>query len=428
MTRFIIQPGSIHGELAVPSSKSHTLRAILFSLMANGKSHIYNYLLSADTNAMIHAVTLFGAEVEKEKEYLEIEGTGRDLKPAEDVISCGNSGQILRFVGALASLSKGYTILTGDYSIRHRRVIKPLLDALHKLKVLAVSSRLDDFAPIIIKGPLKAGNTTIRGEDSQPVSALLIACAFARGQSRIHVMNAGERPWVNLTLKWFDRLRIGYEHENFEKYIVHGNAFYDAFEYTVPSDFSSATFPIAAALIAGKELTLINMDMDDPQGDKKVIEVLLEMGADIEINRKKKTIHVKKTKDLQGSKINVNDFIDAIPILSVIGCFANTPLHLYGGKIARSKECDRIHATCMELVKMGAKVEEKEDGLIIYPSRLKGAELCSYADHRMVLSLSVAAMAAEGETSIDGVECIEKTYSSFAEDFKRLGASIEVIH
>lgn len=428
MTRFVIKPSSIRGKLAVPSSKSHTLRAILFSLMANGKSRVYNYLPSPDTNAMIHAVTLFGAGVKKEKKYLEIEGVRGDLKAAEDVISCGNSGQVLRFVGALASLCKGYTILTGDHSIRHRRPVKPLLDALHKMGVLAVSSRLDGFAPIIIKGPLKAGMTTIQGQDSQPVSGLLIACAFAKGESKVHVMNAGEKPWVNLTLKWFDRLKIRYEHENFEKYAMHGGDFYDAFEYTVPSDFSSVAFPIGAALIAGEEVTLVNMDMDDPQGDKKIIETLQKMGADIKIDHKKKTLHVKKAKELKGSKIDVNEFIDSIPMLSVIGCFASGPVHIYGGKIARSKECDRIHAACVELTKMGAKIEEKEDGLIIHPSKLKGAELTSYADHRMAISLSVAAMAAEGESTIDGVECIQKTYPSFSEDFKSLGASLEVVH
>jgi 3-phosphoshikimate 1-carboxyvinyltransferase len=124
-------------------------------------------------------------------------------------------------------------------------------------------------------------------------------------------------------------------------------------------------------------------------------------------------------------KIDVNDFIDSVPILAVLGCFAEGRTEIVNAAIARKKECDRLNAITTELKKMGAEIEEKEDGLIIYPSSLRGAKLHTYHDHRMVMALTVAAMHAEGESVIGGVDAVKKTYPTFFEDFKKLGARIE---
>ncbi len=187
-------------------------------------------------------------------------------------------------------------------------------------------------------------------------------------------------------------------------------------------DFSSASYPIAAAIVTGSELTLHNLDMSDVQGDKKLIDLLVQMGANILIE--KNTLIIKKATSLHGRKIDINNFIDMITILPVIASFAEGKTEICNGAIARTKESDRISAITAELRKMGAIIEEKEDGMIITPSVLSGAKLESHADHRMALALSVAALAAEGESEIDGVSCIDKTYPTFQRDFQALGASI----
>ena len=390
--------------------------------MAKGKSRIRLPLPSPDTFAMLDAIHHFGAKIHTDKDSLVITGVDGKLQPAGDVIQCGNSGQVLRFMGALAALSNSYTVLTGDHSIRNNRPVKPLLDALTQLGALAISSTLNDHAPIIVKGPLTESQATLSGEDSQPVSGLLILGAFH--PLELHVANPGEKPWIALTLSWFDRLGIPYENRNFEYYKMSGGAQLKGFEYTVPGDFSSAAFPLAAGLLTQSEITLDNIDMEDVQGDKAIIEVLERMGAKFESQESK--LSLKKGSSLQGIRIDVNDFIDALPILAVVGCFASGETEIVNGAIARKKESDRIHCIVTELKKMGADIEEKPDGLIVRSSQLHGSnDLQSHSDHRLAMALSIAAMAAQGESTIHGIECTAKSYPTFFDDFRKLGAQIE---
>ena len=194
-------------------------------------------------------------------------------------------------------------------------------------------------------------------------------------------------------LESLDRLQIGYIRKDYTHFTLFGSAAYAGFEYTVPADFSSAAFPLVAALITGSELILDNLDFTDAQGDKKLISVLQTMGANIEIEEK--CVRVKKSK-LHGCCIDVNDFVDAIAVLSVVACFAEGTTEILGGAVARYKESDRIAAISTELKKMGAKIEERADGLIITGARLQGAKLFSHHDHRIALSLAVAALGAKG--------------------------------
>lgn len=276
---------------------------------------------------------------------------------------------------------------------------------------------------MIVRGPILGGRAMIEGQDSQPVSGLLIAGAFGPCPIELEVQNPGERPWVDLTLDWFRRLGIPYSAKDHMHYRMEGGAHIDPFDYTVPGDWSTAAFPIAAALLTNSELTIENVDIDDCQGDKKLLTILENMGAHFEIRDKKLTL--LKESELQGATIDVNDCIDALPILAVIGCFARGRTVLYNGAIARKKESDRIRAMATELTKMGARIEETSDGLVIEPAPLHGAQLQSYHDHRLALALTVAALASSSESEIQGVECIAKTYPQFVADFQSIGAKIE---
>ena len=422
MTSVYLKPSLLGGTLSVPPSKSHTLRAILFATLAQDSSIIHNYLHSPDTDAMIKACRQLGAHITVFDKRLEIKP---HLRPPEDVIDAGNSGQVLRFLGAVLALFPQYCVVTGDVSIRHSRPVLPLLEGLSQLGAFATSMCGNQQAPIIVKGPLKGGTALVEGEDSQPISGLLIASAFAPCKTEIFVTNPGEVSWIKLTLDWFDFLGISYTHESFERYCLPGGSVIKGFEYTVPSDFSSASYAIAAALITQSELTLTGMDLRDIQGDKEVIFLLQRMGARIEINSEKQTITVLKGGSLEGSLINVNEFIDALPLLSVMGCFATGVTTITNGKIARKKESDRISCIVSELKKMGADITEQEDGVIVKQSVLKGACLKSHNDHRMAMSLAVASLGAEGSSMIEGVDCVSKSYRGFFDELKRLGAFIE---
>lgn len=425
--RYHIKPSTLHGNITVPSSKSHTLRAILFASLAHGRSIIRRYLPSPDTYAMIHACRLLGADIDVTDQALTILGTsGKPLTPS-DVIDAGNSGQVLRFVAAVAALTPGYAIITGDHSVRTNRPVQPLLEGLQHLNVFAVSAQGNGSAPIIIKGPMQGGVTHLHGEDSQPVSALLIACAFAKQSTTINVINPGEKPWVELTLDWFKRLGIAYERQGYTQYTVMGNTAYDGFEYTVPGDFSSCAFPLVAALLTGSELYLHNLDMNDTQGDKALIPVLQEMGAAIVINSSDNILHVKPSQALVGTTIDVNNYIDAVPILAVVGCFAKGETVITGAAIARKKESDRLAAITYALQKMGADIQELEDGLIIRPAPLCGTTVPSFDDHRIAMALAVAALSAQGETIIENAQCVEKSYPDFMASMQSLGAEMTAV-
>lgn len=413
---------TLGGSIFIPPSKSQTLRAILFASLASGLSTIHGYLDSSDSRAMIEACRLLGAEIAVFPDRLEIKGV--KITRAKNVIDAGNSGIVLRFCSAIGALASHPVVITGDTSICYQRPMKALLDGLAQLGVSAQSMRGDGYAPVIIEGPLKAGKAVIEGSDSQPVSALLIGAAFAKGPISIYVNNPGEIPWVALTLNWFDRLGISYENRGFSEYHLKGGAEYSGFEYTVPGDLSSAAFPLGAALVTQSRLTLENVDMNDLQGDKELIFLLQKMGARIEIDEERKTLEVYKSPKLQGISIDINECIDAITILAAIACYAEGETLIYNGSIARQKECNRIACIVRELSKMGADIVETSDGLRIRGSSLKGASLESYQDHRMAMSLSVAALGAEGDSEILGVGCVGKTFPSFFEDFKNLGAKI----
>lgn len=425
MSFYCVKKSELNGEITIPSSKSHTLRAILFASLATGKSVIHHYLPSPDTSAMIEACRLFGSKILVSQDRLEIEGIDGKITHTENVIDAGNSGIVLRFCSAMGALSSHPVVITGDHSIRHNRPMKPLLDGLLQLKVEAKSMRGDGYAPVIIQGPIQPGSVTIDGTDSQNVSALLIASAFASGPVDIQVLNPGEKPWVDLTLHWLNQMNIACSREGYERFTLQGNSRFPGFEYHVPGDLSSAAFPIAAALITGSEIQLNNVDLSDPQGDKELIFLLQEMGAHFVIDAKNKTLQVKKSGVLRGCKADINNYIDALPIFAVIGCFAEGETHIFNAKVAKQKECDRITSIATELQKMGANLVMTEDGLVIKKSELIGTCVHSYHDHRMAMSLAIAGLGSSGETSVSPIKCVAKTFPSFQKDFHAMGAKFK---
>lgn len=427
MNNYRVIKSTVKGRTSVPASKSHTLRAILFAALGKGKSTIRQYLPSPDAEAMIKACQYLGAKINSSADSLEIVGLNGQITVVDDVVNAGNSGIVLRFISAISALSSHYAVITGDVSIRHQRPIQPLLDALAQLGATAISTKGDGFAPVIVKGPLKAGSATVSGQDSQPVSALLIASSFIEGVTELHVNNPGEKPWIVMTLYWLDRLGIRYENHDFTHYRIFGKASYPGFDYTVPGDLSSAAFPLAAAVITGSELIINNIDMTDLQGDKELIYVLQKMGANIEIDDYSKTLIVKKGGQLKGLEVDINAFIDAVPILAVIGCFAEGTTRITNAAIARQKESDRLHAITTELQKMGANITELPDGLIIEHSSLKGAHVNSHHDHRIAMSLAMAGLGAEDETFIENIDCVAKTFPRFAQTFQAIGAHVEIV-
>lgn len=417
-----ISPSTLKGSLKIPSSKSHSMRALVFGALAKGKTRIHHFLASPDTIAMCEALRSLGITIDMQGTSIEVVGGGGSFMPSQNVIDAGNSGQVLRFVGALAALQNTYTVLTGDHSIRENRPIQPLLDGLSQLGAFAVSSRLNGKAPLIIKGPLQRGEATLSGEDSQPVSALLMALACVEGMSTLHVKNGGETPWIELTLQWLKERGVSVSHTSYAEYRVKGEKSLTNFEKVIGGDFSSAAFPLAAALVTSSNLVLENLDWNDVQGDKKLVDFLSAAGARLE--KQERSLRCCGKEKLRGFTLDANEIIDAVPILAVLGCFAEGKTEIVNVAIARKKESDRLSAITQELRKMGALIEEKQESLEVWPSELKGAPLDSHHDHRIAMALVVAALGARGDSTLQGEGCIAKSYPCFVSDFQSIGAKI----
>lgn len=372
---------------------------------------------------MVQACRSLGAAIELFPDHILVQGVDGIISGSEDVIHAGNSGIILRFLSAVAALGNQPIAITGDQSIRTQRPMQDLLNGLSQMGAKAISTRNNGYAPLIIQGPLKGGRVEIQGRDSQPVSALLIAASFCSRPTEILVTHPGERPWIDLTLHWLKQHNLAYVREGYERYLIPGNGSVAGFSYVVPGDFSSAAYPLVAALITNSEVVLENVCMADPQGDKKLIQVLQQMGARIDVGPSR--IVVRTGSVLKGLEIDINDFIDAITILSVAGCFAEGETRIRNASIAKQKECNRIQCIVSELKKMGADITAEDDGITVRRSELKGAQVLTHQDQRMVMSLAVAGLAAEGTTQVCDAGWAAKTFPTFKDDFKALGASIE---
>jgi len=413
--------GDIRGEILVPSSKSHTIRGFVFASLAEGKSKLVNALESADTQAAINACTALGAGIEKKGGEFIVRGfSGRPKTDAR--IDTLNSGTTTNLIMGTAALGDKRVLIDGDASIR-KRTVQPLLDALNALGAKTVSVNNNGCPPVEITGRMKGGRVEVDCRSSQYISSLLINSPLACRDTEIRILNLCEQPYIEMTLRWLDELGIRYENHDFKTIKIFGNQGYKAFEKTIPSDWSSATFLLVAGVMLGKDLMIKGLDIEDTQADKQVLDYLREMGADIRIG--KEGIVVNRSM-LTGCELDLNNTPDALPAISVLGCYAQGRTVIKNVAHARIKETDRIRVMTDELCRMGAHVEEREDGMAIEHSGLHGAHVHGYHDHRVVMALSLAGMIASGRTEIDTAEAVGVTFPDYAGIMKRIGAKIEI--
>jgi len=431
-----VTPSRLNGTIRIPASKSHTIRALLIATMAHGTSRILNPLESRDAASCMNACRLLGARITESRDEsgrlteLEVEGTGGKLCTPPNVIDVGNSGTTLYLATGIAALAGGWTVFTGDEQIRARPAA-PLLNSLSDLGATTFTTRGNESAPFCVRGPLAGGHTTIECPTSQYLSSLLLALPLARGKSTIEVPLLHERPYVEMTLWWLERQGMGYDRNEWSQFSVSGNQSYHAFTEGIPGDFSSATFFFCAAAVTGSTLRFEGLDMSDPQGDKEVLDVLSSMGCTV--NQDEDTLVVTGPGGIDGSAVpltggrfDLNAIPDALPALAVTACFADSEVRLENVPQARLKETDRIAVMAEELRKMGARVEELSDGLVITPAAasarapLAGTRVSAHQDHRVAMALAVAALGASGETMIEGADAAEVTYPGFFEQLNQI--------
>jgi 3-phosphoshikimate 1-carboxyvinyltransferase len=286
-----------------------------------------------------------------------------------------------------------------------------------------VSLRNNGKAPVQVTGWLKGGKTSIAAVSSQYLSSLLLCTPLAQRDTEIDVTLLNEPGYVRMTFDWLDKQRIEYENLHFEKIRMRGKQHYKGFDTTIPADFSSATFFLCAAALVADELTLTGLDFSDSQPDKAVVDYLKAMGANIMVGDNLVTV---KAAPLKGIEIDMNSTPDALPAMAVTAAFAGGTTKLLNVPQARGKETDRIACMAQELKKMGIDAEELPDGLIVHHGKPSAARLDGHYDHRIVMALSIAGLAADGDYTIDTAEAISVTFPRYVGLMRSVGANMSL--
>ena len=398
----------------MPPSKSYTHRAIIMAALSGGRCLISNPLISFDTMATADAVRSMGAMVERVNDGLLIESDG--LHAPDRIIDVLNSGTTMRMMTGISAIFDSETTITGDESIR-KRPMGPLLKALESCGAKCTSN--DGKAPITIRGPVRNNKVRIDGSmSSQFVSSMLMMSPLAGMPMEIILEgNIVSRPYIDITLSMMRRFGIVVEEKEGRFHIE--NQSYRPCDFTVPSDFSSAAFPLVAGGLSGK-VSVSGLDLEDPQGDKRIIEILETVGCKVDVDFDVVTCSTNGRP--KAADINISNVPDLFPIVAVLMSTADGTSTLYGAPQLRFKESDRIASVVMMLRALGADVKDTDDGCIIKGvERLKGGRVDHRGDHRLMMSGAIASLISDGPISMVNDSCWEVSYPGFVEQMRKLG-------
>jgi len=414
----------IRGEIKVGGDKSITHRGLIVGSIAEGITILKDYSTCDDCMATLEIMKKLGVNILKNKSTIRIEGKGlRGLKEPSDILDCKNSGTSMRLLSGLLAGQNFFSVLTGDNSLLKRpmkRIIEPLT-----LMGAKISGRENDqFAPLTIKGGnLKAIDYKSKIASAQVKSSILLASLYAEGNSSV-TEPTQSRDHTEKILNLF-----GAKIESSEnKITLKEKNKLIAKDLSIPGDISSAAFfLVLASIIKGSKLLIKNVGINPTRTG--ILDVLKNMGADISVkNERNKNYEPVADLFIKGSKLKsikifgkiIPKVIDELPILAVAATQAEGVTEIKDAQELRVKETDRIYAIAAGLKKMGAKVVEKPDGLIIEgPTALKGNICESFDDHRIGMALAIAGVLAEGKMQLLESECINVSFPGFTEILRR---------
>ena len=415
-----VEKSDIDGDIECPANKSYTHRAIFLASLAIDKSIIKNILRSEDTKATINTCKNFGVEIKDVGNDITVTSAS-ELKIHSNTIDAANSGTTIRIAAAIASLANDKITLTGDSSLK-KRPMQPLLDALEYLGAQCTSS--NGSPPISVKGRIKGGEVKIPGNiSSQFISALMITAPKLENGLVININSKlVSKPYIDATIAIMKKFGVDVETKTpYKKYIIPEQN-YKATTITIPSDFSSLALLLVAAVLLGENLTIKASTGSMPQADEAIIDILEMMGVIITLN--KNTIKIKSPEKLDGGKFDLSNSPDLIPAIAILSLKASKPIEIFNVEHARYKETDRIAIIARELSKLGIKIEEKKDGLILNNSNsLTSANLNSENDHRLFMAFCIAGMYV-GNCTISDPESVDISYPDFISEMKRIGCKI----
>lgn len=411
----IIQPVSLSGAVQIPPSKSLSHRAVLAAALAEGTSRVDNLIFSEDIEATCEAAQALGITVVTGADSVTVHREG-PLKRPEGTVQCRESGSTLRFLIPFAGLVDGPVTFEGMGKLT-TRPLDPYFDIFN---TQGIDYTYAGSLPLTVNGRLKPGRFEMPGNiSSQFITGLLYVLPLLEGDSEVHITTELEsRDYVELTLDVLNRFGIRVENENDRVYRIPGNQKYLPGNYRVEGDYSQCAFWLAAGLM-GNGLLLKGLEQETRQGDRRILDIAADMGGQFTWTAEGLKVEATET---HGAVVDASQCPDLVPMVATLAAVSKGTTRIINAGRVRIKESDRLAAICTELNKLGAKVTEEPEGLVIEGvERLKGARVDGWNDHRIVMSLAVASAKCDGPIIIEGSEAVRKSYPHFFEDFKALG-------
>lgn len=415
-------------DLTLPGSKSYTNRALLIAALAEGRSVIREALLSDDTHYMAESLRALGFKVEIEAGRREISVVGRGgLIPASEArLDVGNAGTAARFLTAALALGSGRYVLDGSARMRQRPV-QPLLEALSALGATAYSARGDGSPPLIVEGgPIRGGRASVdASQSSQFASALLlVGPVLPDGLELLVTGEVVSEPFLRLTAASIRAFggKVGIDRHPDGLVIGVLPTGYRARDYLVEPDATAASYFLAAAALTGGRVRVIGLGEGSAQGDLGFVSVLGSLGARCQVGADYvEAVGPADSVGFSGLAVDMGAISDTWLTLAALAPFARSPVRIRGVAHTRRQESDRVRAMATELRRLGARVEEAEDGVTVFPSAadLRGTTVQTYDDHRIAMSLALVGLRVPGVV-VDGSECVSKTFPEYFDVLERL--------
>ena len=411
----IIEKSELSGSVNAISSKSYAHRALICASLSDKETVIRCDNISKDIEATANCLNDLGANITYNDNCFYVKPI--DVNNRKNTIDCGESGSTLRFLLPIIC-ALGLDIKIKTHGRLSQRPLYPLDREL--IKNGCKIERIDD--EISVSGKLNATNFEIEGNvSSQFISGLLFALPLLKNNPKIIVKDVFESySYVLLTLEVLKKYGINYKIQNNTFELVDSK--YIACDCVVESDWSNASFWLCAGAMLDNGLTVDNLALNSIQGDKKILDILLQFGAKIE--NKGNSAHISKG-NLKGIKVDASDIPDLVPIICVLACCANGKTVIKNAGRLRIKESDRIKSVVEMITSLGGNAKETDDGIVIEGSKLSGGVVNSYNDHRIAMSATIASLVCENQVEIIDAQSVEKSYPSFYNDFIKLGGKVK---
>ncbi|HHU23012.1 MAG TPA: 3-phosphoshikimate 1-carboxyvinyltransferase [Clostridiales bacterium] len=411
-------PSPLSGVISAIPSKSHVHRMLICAALGDKPVTLNLKGTSEDIEATIRCLSALGAKINRYATSLNIEPIVPDIS-APPLLDCGESGSTLRFLIPVAAALGCGARFTGSGRLP-QRPLEPLLTQLEEHGAVFSSRRL----PFNVSGRLKGGVFSLPGDiSSQYLTGILLTLPLIGGGQVRLLTPLQSKGYVDMTLSVMSRFGVTVIEEK-DMYIIPPESKYTSTkELTAEGDWSNSAFWLCAGALSGP-VTVEGLDMDSTQGDRAVADILRDFGADVKVSPGAVTV---SSAPLRGIEIDAGEIPDLIPVLSVVAAAAGGTTRIYNARRLRLKESDRLSAIADTLARLGAKVSEKEDELIICGGkRFIGGRVLGFNDHRMVMSAAVAALFSDEPVTISGWRAVEKSYPGFFEDFITLGGIANV--